>query len=63
MNPQSSLPELLSDYLSEKIMKIINGFDSDTVSVLPAQSDSVSGITLSIIKSVTEVKVKHVITM
>ena len=60
--PLSSLPELFSNYLSDKIMKIRNELDSQAVSALPAQADSFSGITLSIFEPVTEAMVKRVIT-
>ena len=59
--PLPSLPEMFSNYLSDKIMKIRNELDSQTVSALPAQTDSFSGITLSTFEPVTEVIVKHVI--
>ena len=57
----SSLPEMFSNYFSDKIMIIRNELDSHTVSALPAQTDSFSGITLSTFEPVTEVMVKHVI--
>ena len=60
--PLSSLPELFSNYLSDKIMKIRNELDSQAVSALPAQADSFSGITLSTFEPVTEAMVKLVIT-
>ena len=50
----SSLPELFSNYFSDKIMKIRNELDSQAVSALPAQADSFSGITLSTFEPVTE---------
>ena len=43
-------------------MKIRNELDSQAVSVLPAQADSFSGITLSTFEPVTEAMVKLVIT-
>ena len=43
-------------------MKIRNELDSQAVSALPAQTDSFSGITLSIFEPVTEAMVKLVIT-
>ena len=61
MYPLSSLPEMFSNYFSDKIMIIRNELDSQTISALPAQTDSFSGITLSTFKPVTEVMVKHVI--
>ena len=61
MYPLSSLPEMFSNYFSDKIMIIRNELDSQTVSALPAQNDSFSGITLSTFEPVTEVMVKHVI--
>ena len=61
MYPLSSLPEMFSNYFSDKIMIIRNELDSQTVSALPAQTDSFSGITLSTFEPVTEVMVKHVI--
>ena len=61
MYPLSSLPEMFSNYFSDKIVKIRNELDSQTVSALPAQTDSFSGITLSRFEPVTEVMVKHVI--
>ena len=60
--PLSSLPELFSNYFSDKIMKIRNELDSQAVSALPAQADSFSGITLSTFEPVTEAMVKLVIT-
>ena len=42
-------------------MKIRNELDSQTVSALPAQTDSFSGITMSTFEPVTEEMVKHVI--
>ena len=61
MYPLSSLPEMFSNYFSDKIMIIRNELDSQTVSALPAQTDSFSGITtLSTFEPVTEVMVKHV---
>ena len=60
--PLSSLPELFSNYFSDKIMKIRNELDSQAVSALPAQADSFSGITLSAFEPVTEAMVKLVIT-
>ena len=61
MYPLSSLPEMFSNYFSDKIMIIRNELDSQTVSALPAQTGSFSGITLSTFEPVTEVMVKHVI--
>ena len=61
MYPLSSLPEMFSNYFSDKIMIIRNELDSQTISALPAQTDSFSGITLSTFEPVTEVMVKHVI--
>ena len=61
MYPLSSLPEMFSNYFSDKIMIIRNELDSQSVSALPAQTDSFSGITLSTFEPVTEVMVKHVI--
>ena len=60
--PLSSLPELFSNYFSDKIMKIRNELDSQAVSALPAQADSFSGFTLSTFEPVTEAMVKLVIT-
>ena len=57
----SSLPEMFSNYFSDMIIIIINELDSHTISALPAQTDSLSGITLSTFEHVTEVMVKHVI--
>ena len=62
MYPLSSLPELFSNYFSDKIMKIRNELDSQAVSALPAQTDSFSGITLSTFEPLTEAMVKLVIT-
>ena len=39
MYPLSSLPEMFSNYFSDKIMIIRNELDSQTVSALPAQTD------------------------
>ena len=61
MYPLSSLPEMFSNYFSDKITIIRNELDSQTVSALPAQTDSFSGITLSTFEPVTEVMVKYVI--
>ena len=61
MYPKSSLPEMFSNYFSDNIMIIRNDLDSQTISALPAQTDSFSGITLSTFEPVTEVMVKHVI--
>ena len=62
MYPLYSLPEMFSNYFFDKIMIIRNELDShQTVSALPAQTDSFSGITLSTFEPVTEVMVKHVI--
>ena len=61
MYPLSSLPEMFSNYFSYKIMIIRNELESPTISALPAQTDSFSGITLSTFEPVTEVMVKHVI--
>ena len=61
MYPLSSLPEMFSNYFSDKIMIIRNELESHTISALPAQTDSFSGITLSTFEPVTEVMVKHVI--
>ena len=60
--PLSSLPELFSNYFSDKIMKIRNELDSQAVSALPVQTDSFSGITLSTFEPITEAMVKLVIT-
>ena len=43
MYPLSSLPEMFSNYFSDKIIIIRNELDSQTVSALPAQTDSFSG--------------------
>ena len=40
MYPLSSLPELFSNYFSDKILTIRNELDSQTVSALPAKTDS-----------------------
>ena len=61
MYPLSSLPEMFSNYFSDKIMIISNELDCQTVSALPAQTYSFSGITLSTFEPVTEVMGKHVI--
>ena len=61
MHPLSSLPELFSNYFSDKIMRIRNELDSQTFPELPAQNDFFSGVTLSTFESVMELLVKHVI--
>ena len=59
--PLSSLPEMFSNYFSDKIFTIRNELASQTVSALPAQTDSFSVVTLSTFEPVTKIMVKHVI--